>query len=93
MAKRSSLGPLVLVAAASSCTFYVACGDDDVIFGEQPNAGSGGDAGSSGMAGEAGSSGTGGSTGGTGGMGGDEPDGGPDASDSGPDTGASTTDG
>ena len=32
MAKRSSFGPLVLVMAALSCSFYVACGDDDVVI-------------------------------------------------------------
>jgi hypothetical protein len=100
MANRSSFGPMVLVIAAMSCSFYVACGDDDVIF--EPTGGTGGVAGRAGGGGTGGiTAGTGGTTaggtggttaGGTGGTGGtgsvDEPDaGGPDA---GPDSGTIT---
>jgi hypothetical protein len=70
MAKRSSFGPLVLVMAAASCSFYVACGDDDVIIGQGGGGGSGGGAGDAGVGGTGGG-GTGGSgTGGTAGLGG-----------------------
>jgi hypothetical protein len=81
MANRSSFGPMVLVIAAMSCSFYVACGDDDVIF--EPTAGTGGVAGRAGTGGggtggtsagtggtAAGTGGTGGTTAGTGGTGG-----------------------
>jgi len=74
MANRSSFGPMVLVIAAMSCSFYVACGDDDVIF--EPMGGTGGVAGRAGTGGggtggtAAGTGGTGGTTAGTGGTGG-----------------------
>ena len=79
MAKRSSFGPMVLVLAAASCSFYVACGDDDVIIGQ---------GGTGGTAGSGGGGGTGGGTAGDGGNAGtgEIPDGG-DAGDA-PDTGS-----
>jgi hypothetical protein len=65
MANRSSFGPFVLVIAALSCSFYVACGDDDVIIDPIGNggtaAGSAGRAGSAGKGGKAGSAGRAGS--------------------------------
>jgi hypothetical protein len=67
MANRSSFGPMALVIAAMSCSFYVACGDDDVIFPTQ--GGSGGRAGAGGRAGGAGTAGVAG-TGGVAGQGG-----------------------
>ena len=51
MAKRSSFGPLVLVMAALSCSFYVACGDDDVVIGTGGGGGSGGSGASGGSSG------------------------------------------
>jgi hypothetical protein len=51
---------MALVIAAMSCSFYVACGDDDVIF--EPSVG-----GTGGTGGRAGGGGTGGITAGTGG--------------------------
>jgi hypothetical protein len=85
----------VLVMAALSCTFYVACGDDDIIIGDPVGTagrggagGRGGAAGRGGMggaAGRGGTSGVGGLAGG--GMGGTVviPDAGsPDGGDSGP---------
>ena len=36
---------MALVIAAMSCSFYVACGDDDVIIGNGGTAGTGGSAG------------------------------------------------
>lgn len=92
---------MVLVMAAMSCSFYVACGDDDVIFptggtggqadGGGGTGGSGGRAGSGGTGGVAGSGGTGGvaGTGGSGGGSVEEPDGGVDG---GVDGGGSTSD-
>lgn len=77
---------MALVVAAMSCSFYVACGDDDVIIGTGGSAGAAGRAGSGGSAGTtAGAGGTAGASGtGTGGASGsgsvDEPDaGGEDA--------------
>ena len=97
MAKRSSFGPLALVMAATSCTFYVACGDDDLIIHDAPVGGSNG-SGAGGEAGGGGTAGAGGSEGGSGGGGGSSEviDAGPDAADGGelaPDTGVSTSDG
>jgi hypothetical protein len=85
---------MVLVMAALSCSFYVACGDDDVVFGAAGSSGSGGSGGGGGSGGASGGAGGGGGseTGGTAGTGeGGEggsvdipPDGGVDAGDSGP---------
>ncbi|HVZ33522.1 MAG TPA: hypothetical protein VG963_13915 [Polyangiaceae bacterium] len=74
MAKRSSFGPMVLVMAALSCSFYVACGDDDVVItGQGGTGGSGGSGGSSGSSGtgavDAGGGSAGEGNGGTGGTG------------------------
>lgn len=55
---------MALVIAAMSCSFYVACGDDDVIF-EPSVGGTGGRAGAGGSGGA--TAGTGGATAGTGG--------------------------
>jgi hypothetical protein len=102
MANRSSLGPVVLVLSALSCTFYVACGDDDVIIGRPAGSGGGDTDASAGAAGSGGTGGgdnggTGGAGTGGGGTGGtDVPDATPpDAGDGGlpdaaPDTGASS---
>jgi hypothetical protein len=79
---------MVLVMAAMSCSFYVACGDDDVIF---PAGGTGGQAdggGSGGTSAGTGGGGTGGTAAGTGGTG-DEPDSGVDG---GIDGGSNTSD-
>ena len=62
MAKRASLGPLVLVLAAASCSLYVACGDDDYILPPEGNGGSGGRGGNGGRGGTGGGS-LGGTTG------------------------------
>jgi hypothetical protein len=79
---------MALVVAAMSCSFYVACGDDDVIIG---NGGSAGTAGRGGTGGTSGAAGTGGASGsaGTGGTSGAAGTGGttsvdePDAGDAG----------
>ncbi len=76
---------MALVIAAMSCSFYVACGDDDVIFEEA--GGTGGRAGGAGTGGTA--AGTGGTTAGTGGTGGVEVDAGVDG---GTDDGGTTAD-
>lgn len=63
---------MALVVAAMSCSFYVACGDDDVIF-PSPVGGTSGlpDAGGNGGTGDGGTGGGGsGGTGGTAGTGG-----------------------
>ena len=81
---------MVLVMAAMSCSFYVACGDDDVIFttgGTGGLADGGGSGGTGGRAGTGGG-GTGGTSAGTGG-GADETDGGVDG---GIDGGSNTSD-
>jgi hypothetical protein len=80
MAKRTSLAPSMFALAALSCSFYVACGDDDIIIGDgTPTAGSGGSGGSAGSAGTGGSGGDGGSSGVSGSGGGTPVDGGADA--------------